>query len=383
MRSFVDHVVIGGGPAGAMLSTRLGAAGCEVALLEKQREPHHKVCGEFLSAEAIGYLERIGVDPRALGAHAIQQVRLHSRRRSVQGSLPFAALSLSRRLLDEALLERADSAGCDVRRGVFAEKLLHQGDTSLIQLRGGGMIWAKNVFLATGKHDLLEHSRTKGSHPDLIGFKMHFQLTATAIEAVRRSMELFLFRGGYGGLALIENDIANLCFVIRQRRVRALGGWSGMLRAIRNDVPAMDQILRGAMQCWPKPLAISPIPYGYFAASAGNVWRIGDQAAVIPSFTGDGMSIALHSAGLAAEMYLSGRTPDEYLACLRGHLHSGMRIASALSRILVTSAGRMIAPSCLSLVPGMMGWIAAQTRIPDRVLNSTVMPAGDSPLSAA
>ncbi len=34
------------------------------------------------------------------------------------------------------------------------------------------------------------------------------------------------------------------------------------------------------------------------------MWALGDQAAVIPSFTGDGMSIALHSGCLAAAMYL-------------------------------------------------------------------------------
>src|SRR3569833_2222073 len=100
-----DHVVIGGGPAGAMTAFRLAAAGCEVILLEKQREPHHKVCGEFLSAEAMGYLDRVGVDPRALGARPIQRVRLHTGHSSVYTELPFSALSLSRRTLDEALLK--------------------------------------------------------------------------------------------------------------------------------------------------------------------------------------------------------------------------------------------------------------------------------------
>jgi len=383
MPSSVDHVVIGGGPAGSMLSTRLAAAGCQVVLLEKQREPHHKVCGEFLSAEAIGYLERTGVDPVALGAHPIQSVRLHASRKSVQAALPFAAVALSRRILDEALLRQAELTGCEVRRGVFVEKLHRQGDNFSIQLRGGETIRTKNVFLATGKHDVAEHPRGKGSHRNLIGFKMHCQLTPEGNNAVRHSMELFLFPGGYGGLSLIENNTANLCFVIHRSSVRAIGNWSELLSTICADVPTMREILRDSTQRWPKPLAISPIPYGCFADVANGIWPIGDQAAVIPSFTGDGMSIALHSAGLAAEMYLAGRTPDEYLARLRGHLRSGMRFASTFSRIMVTSAGRTLAPYCLSLAPGMMGWIAARTRIPDRVLNATYIPVGHSPIPAA
>jgi len=387
MRNSTEHVVIGGGLAGSMLALRLATARREVVLLEKQREPDHKVCGEFLSAEAIGYLHRIGLDPRELGAHSIHQVRLHSRRESVQASLPFAALSLSRRLLDQTLLGKAEAAGCEVRRGAFVEKLLRDRNGFSIQLRDGQTASATYAFLATGKHDVADLPRSKGSHPDLVGFKMHWQLDPAQLQCIRNSMELFLFRDGYGGLALVENDVANLCFVVRQQRVRELGGWFGLLHTIRKEVPAMDSILDGASQCWPRPLAISPIPYGYLAESANGIWRVGDQAAVIPSFTGDGMSIALHSADLAAEMFLAGKTPDEHLARLHSHLRSGMRFASALSRMMVTPTGRLLAPSVLSIAPGAMCWIATKTRIPDRAISAVQMASaaagGHSPASAA
>jgi flavin-dependent dehydrogenase len=371
MSAMVGHVVIGGGPAGSMLAVNLALAGREVILLEKQHKPHDKICGEFLSAEAIRYLQRIGIDLRALGAHAIHSIRLQSGRKSAQASLPFPALSLSRRILDETLLEKASSAGCEIRRGSFVQKISKNSGGFSIQLRDGQAIQANSVFLATGKHDLAELPREKGSHSDLVGFKMHWQLTAPPLKAISHMMELFLFRDGYGGLALIENNIANLCFVLRQRQVRTLGGWHEILSAVRNEVPAIAQILNGATQCWPKPLAISPIPYGYVAKSSGGIWRLGDQAAVIPSFTGDGMSIALHTAELASRMFLSGKTPDEYLDCLQTQLHFGMHFATTLSRIMVTSTGRLLAPAFLSLVPGAIGWIANQTRIPARVLQAT------------
>jgi flavin-dependent dehydrogenase len=368
MRPSIDHVVVGAGPAGSMLALRLAAAGREVALLEKQPGPHDKVCGEFLSAEALGYLRNISIDPQALGAHSIQRMRLHSGRKSVRAALPFYALSLSRRLLDEALLEKAKSAGCEIHRGTFVEKLHRTPDGFSIQLRVGPAIEAKNIFLATGKHDLADLPRICGTHSDLVGFKMHWRLTPQAIETVQHTMELFLFRAGDGGLALIESDIANLCFVIHQRRMRALGGWPELLSAIRNEAPAIDRILRNATPCWPKPLAISPIPYGYIARSSNGIWRVGDQAAVIPSFTGDGMSIALHSAELASDMYLAGKTPDEYLARLRTDLRSGMRLATFLSSMIVTSTGRRLAPAVVALVPGAFKWIAGQTRIPARAI---------------
>jgi len=58
IRNSIENLVIGGGPAGSMLALRLAGSGREVRLLEKEREPHHKVCGEFLSAEAVEYLRR-------------------------------------------------------------------------------------------------------------------------------------------------------------------------------------------------------------------------------------------------------------------------------------------------------------------------------------
>src|SRR5579859_2992821 len=122
-RDFVENLVIGGGLAGSMVAMRLAAAGREVVLIEKEREPHHKVCGEFLSGEAIHYLRQAGIEPVDLGAHPIQRVRLHSGARNVAARLPFTALSLSRRILDESLLVKAQEAGCAVSRGASVERL--------------------------------------------------------------------------------------------------------------------------------------------------------------------------------------------------------------------------------------------------------------------
>ncbi len=368
MRDSVEHVVIGGGLAGAMAALRLASAGRDVLLLEKEQEAHHKVCGEFLSREAIHYLQQTGIEPLLLGAHTIQRVRLHSGRQAIEARLPFTALSLSRRILDEALLVKAHEAGCDVRRGACVARLETARDSWSVRLHSGEMIRTKTVFLATGKHDLNAWGRGGATQPDLVGFKMHWKLAPAQCEILNGAMELFLFRGGYGGLSMIEGGTANLCLVVRRNRLRQLGGWTPLLDSIRNAVPAMRERLHNATPCWPKPLAISPIPYGHLGAPSDGVWRVGDQTAVIPSFTGDGMSIALHSAILATDMYLCGEGADEYVRRLTGQLRAGMRFASGLSRAMVTPAARTIAPFLLSLVPNALGRIATSTRIPDRAL---------------
>ena len=113
----------------------------------------------------------------------------------------------------------------------------------------------------------------------------------------------------------IEGGRANLCLLVRLRRFRELGQcWPNVLAAMRAASPPLDVRLTGATPCWNRPLALSRIPYGHVQRRADGLWRLGDQAAVVPSFTGDGMSIALHSAELAASIHLAGGGEDAYQA---------------------------------------------------------------------
>lgn len=361
----VDHLVIGGGPAGSMSAIKLAEAGRQVMLVEKESGPHQKVCGEFLSREAIGYLHSISIFPEELGAETIRRVRLSSGSRMVESALPFRALSLSRRALDEAMLARAETAGCEVERGAAVESLARNGTGWLVQLSSGEQIAARKVFLASGKHDLRGWNRGRGTQSDLIGFKLHLRLSPDETEVLRESTELFLFPGGYGGLVQVENQVTNLCLVVRQAELRCQGGWTQLLARLLEVNHYLGRRLRGAEPLYPRPLAISPIPYGYVSTGSDGVWRVGDQAAVIPSFTGDGISIALHSASLAADMCLRGRNADEYMLALRRHLHGSMPLATGLSRAMVAASGQALAPTVLSLVPNAMRWIAAATRLPE------------------
>jgi flavin-dependent dehydrogenase len=373
----VDNLVIGGGPAGAMVALRLAAAGRNVVLIEKESGLHHKVCGEFLSREAVDYLRQAGIDPLELGANVISNLRLSTGNRLIAAPLPFHALSLSRRILDDALLARVEENGCQIQRGTAVETLTPDGDQWTASLGNGDSLRASNVFLATGKHDLRGLPRSAGKQSDLVGFKMHWQLASAQLRILRDCMELYLFPGGYGGLSLIEGDIANLCLVVRRSTLRRLGGWQDLLASIHCGNRHLRQILKGAAALWQRPLAISPIPYGYLVRESAGVWCVGDQAAVIPSFTGDGISIALHSAALAAQMFLAGSSAADYNRILRAQLTRPMTLATSLSRAAVTAAGRAAAIAALTIAPNAMRWVAASTRIPQSSLVS------ECPLQAA
>jgi len=368
MTRAVDCLVIGGGLAGAMAGLRLAEAGREVLLAEREAAPRPKVCGEFLSAEAVGYLRQSGVDPVDHGARHIRLVRFSSGKRRIEARLPFPALALSRTVLDEQLLRSASERGCEVVRGVAIERLTRNEDGWCAYADDGHIVNARTVFLASGKHDLRGWARGAGVQNDLVGFKMHWRLAPAQAFALAGAIELVQFAGGYGGLVEVEDGSTNLSVVVRQSMFRKMTGWVGLLANIRAENALCDERLAGATPEWERPMAISAIPYGYVARGADGCWRVGDQAAVIPSFTGDGMAIALHSAALAVDMMLEGRGVEAYQQALGRQLRRGMVIATALSRLMASGAAGVVAPAAMRVLPMVLGSIARATRIPGHAL---------------
>lgn len=357
-----DVLVIGGGLAGAAAATHLARAGRDVLLLERERGPHDKVCGEFLSFEAQDDLLRLGVDPRALGAARIGQVAVERGPSRVEAPLRFEALSLSRRVLDEALLARAAEAGAEVRRGVRATGLRREGGAWAVGLEGGEALGARHLLLATGKHDLRGHRRPPGRQGDLLGFKAYFRLADPG--GLDGTVELHLFPGGYAGIEMVDEARANLCLVVRRATFASLGGrWEALLAHLIAACPGLAARLRGAAPCHARPLAVASIPYGLVQDQSEGLWRLGDQAAVIPSFTGEGMSLALHGARLAAAFLQAGQGPEEFQRRLAADLRAQVRRSTLLSRALVSPLPQALAGRLLA--PPVLGWLLRATRIPE------------------
>jgi menaquinone-9 beta-reductase len=363
-----EVAIIGGGPAGAALAIELGRAGRDVLLIEREAGPHDKVCGEFLSHEALHSLATLGVDAGALGAVPIGKLSLAAGAREVATTLPFPARSLSRRVLDEALLTRAAAEGALLLRGQAVVETRQDGDSWRLRLRNDTEVAAAQLVLATGKHDLRGAGRPPGKQADLIGFKMYFRMRADQAVAIDQRIVLTLFGGGYAGLQPVEGDRANLCLVVRRSRFATLGhDWIRLLAAIASEVPSFGLRLAGAEAAWPRPLAIAGIPYGFVARpDDATIWRLGDQAAVIPSFSGDGMSIALHSARRAAAGLLHGGTPASYIARLHRDVGAQVARATVVSRLFLDPRAQNLLLAAAGLAPGLLAVVARASRVPKR-----------------
>jgi len=358
-----EIAIVGGGLAGGAAATLLARGGERVVLFERTREPHDKVCGEFLSSEARVHLSALGLDVARLGGHDITRVRLIAGMRTSEVALPFRALGLSRRRLDEALLELAERSGARIERGVSVREITADGLETTV-----GSLRPRITCLASGKHDVRGVGRdTRGTLDGRIGFKCHFRVGPGTRDAIFGCVELVLFDGGYAGLQLVEDSILNLCLVMRAERFQELGGtWEHLRRALERE-PHLARRLAGAQPIHPRPLTISGVPYGFLhqptSSDTAHLFRLGDQAAVIPSYCGDGMAIALHSGRLAARAILSGASSALYHERLRHDVARQVRLATWIQRCGEHVLGRRALVTASNWMPRAMSAIASRTRV--------------------
>jgi flavin-dependent dehydrogenase len=360
-----EVLILGGGVAGCAASIALARKGRSVTLIEREPAPRHKVCGEFLSGEALDDLRTLGIDVASLGAVPLNYVRLAVAGRAAEAALPFPAASLTRKALDTALIAEAISAGVRIKQGRSVQALSRiPGDLWQAKLDNGTTLEAPTAFLATGKHDLRGHGRPKDTH-QWVGFKMYYRLNVAQTADLADGSELTLYPGGYGGIQPVEDGITNFCCVV-QRRYFARAGlrWEGLLAKMKEDCPHLAMRLEGAEPLLEKPITITHIPYGYLRrATEDGLYCIGDQAAVIPSFTGDGISIALHTARQAATAYLAAEPAPVFQPRLRSEMLPQMRLAQFAASGLNNPISRAVLPFCLRVWPGAMRVTARLTRV--------------------
>lgn len=356
-------LILGGGPAGAATAITLARAGLRPLLLERHAEPHDALCGGFLSWSTARRLRALGVDAEAQGAHPVGMVRLFAGSRSAEADLPHPCWSLSRRVLDAALLACAEGEGAQVRRGVRAAALSEAGAV----LADGEVLVADALVLATGKHDLRGAGRAMRANDPAIGLRWRLPGTVRLRELVGNAVELHLFAGGYAGLAVQEDGAGNLCMAVRRSVLSAAGGDPvRLLEHLAAINPALAARIEAAASDPGPAQAVANVPYGWIASlPVAGALRIGDQAAVIPSLAGEGIAIALASGAAAGLAIRQGLDAARFQRRLARRMRMPVRVAGAIAGAGTHPLGGAALVRTVRLVPALSRIAARLSRVDD------------------
>lgn len=357
-------IIVGAGPAGCAAAITLANDGTRATMLEASRETGDAICGGFLSWQALERARQLGIDPASLGGHKVTQVRLFAGERRAAARLPQPGLGLSRHRLDSDLMAHAIRVGVGVERGVRVRGV----DAATATTRDGATLTGGAVMLATGKYAMRGQDRVPpqpAASDPVVGLRLRLPPRPELQRLVNDAVELFLFDGGYAGLVLQEDGSANLCLAVHKSQLIRCGGSPAGLIAewARHCGPLGDRI--GTLPAEPAVDAIAAIPYGWMAQSSEDgIWRVGDQAACIPSLAGEGMGIALASGQSAARALVAGNGAATWQRQMARRLRRPMLVARGVWHVTEQPDRAEYALRLASRMPFTIAAIARLTRVP-------------------
>jgi flavin-dependent dehydrogenase len=359
-------LILGAGPAGCAAAIVLAERGAAPVLLDRDAEVRDQLCGGFLSWRTAEQLRALGVDPARLGARPVDRIALLARRQELLLPLPAAAFGLSRRALDGALRERAIAAGAELT--VDTARSLEG-----VRVIGHEREWSgDSLFVATGKHDLRGLGRPRRASDPALGLRVRLPASAARSALLANRIELHLFGGGYAGVVLHEDGSANVCLAARKSLLARSGGDPLRLLAdLAEDHPAFAARLGDDWHDAPSE-TIGAVPYGWIARdTAPGLFRLGDQAAVIPSLAGEGISIALASGALAARTWLAqgAAGAQAYQRRMASFAAGPVRTARLAWSLAESPLAARLGIRLAGYVPALLRWLIEASRIePDAPL---------------
>lgn len=302
-----ETVIIGGGLAGLVAANLLAEQKKEVLLIEKKQYPFHRVCGEYISNEALDFLQSHQLLPFGFDLPNITNFLFSDTQgKETQLPLDMGGFGISRYELDSFMYEQAKLKGAEMITGVQVEDLQYdlEKDDFLLTLAGDQQIRAKYLIGAFGKRSkldkVLDRNFMKKRCPYL-GIKYHI-----ITDFDRDTVALHNFEGGYCGINAIEDGKFNLCYLGSRDQLRETGSIAAMEEKYLWKNPKLKKIFQESEFLFEKPEVINEINFDPKSPVENHVLMAGDAAGLITPLCGNGMAIAIQSGKFAAEKILKG-----------------------------------------------------------------------------
>ena len=309
---FYDVCITGGGLAGLSLSILLSGKGYKVALLEKEKYPLHRLCGEYISMESWPFLLNLGLQLDKMELPRISKLEISSPSGIIlKSNLDTGGFGISRHFLDEHLSILAKKNGVDVFENTKVKDIQYdKGQFNTIY--DLGTIQSKMAIAAAGKRSNLDINWSRNfikKKPsklnNYIGVKYH-----VTTDIPSDTISLHNFENGYCGVSKVEGNKYCVCYLTTAENLKKS---NNSIEQMENDIlqknPLLEKLFKESVKINTSPITISQISFDIKSLVEKHIIMLGDAAGMITPLCGNGMSMAFRSAQIIFDLsnqYLSG-----------------------------------------------------------------------------
>lgn len=295
--------IIGGGLAGLSNAILLSRAGFTVSLAERKSYPFHKVCGEYVSNEALAFLADLGLYPADLNAATISELVISSPSgNQLESPLAMGGFGISRYVLDHALYQIALRLGVQFLTGEKINNISFTGEQ--LNIHSANKSYDADIVIAAyGKRSNLDQKLNRQffyQRSPYMAVKYHIRG-----DFPKDTIRLDNFEGGYCGLNKIEDDLYCLCYLSENKHLKKYGTITEMEQKVLMKNPFLKTVFKQAQFIWDKPAIINEIAFESKPLIENHILMCGDTAGMIAPLCGNGMAMAFHAAKILANTIIN------------------------------------------------------------------------------
>ena len=303
-------VVIGGGISGLLTAIQLAKSDIPCTIVEKKIYPFHRVCGEYISNEAVPFLKSYGLFPDEFNPPIITRFQLSA----ISGKnevvpLDLGGFGISRYTFDNFLYTQATKLGVKFFLKEEVEDVMLQDEYFQIKTQARSL-QADLVVGAFGKRskiDLQINRPFTQKRSPYVGIKYHIQRGHPD-----DLISLHNFNGGYCGISNIEDGKTNLCYLTHRNNLRQFKNIRDMEEAVLFKNPFLKEIFQSSHFLFDKPETINEILFETKSPVENHILITGDAAGMIAPLCGNGMAMAIHGSKILSEHIINHFTKKKF-----------------------------------------------------------------------